>query len=213
LVAADRSGQLEKEAAATKARQACAYFERAEALMAPAKVRLIAIAGLSGSGKSTVAARLAPALARPAGGLHLRSDIERKTLAGVDEAERLEESHYTLQANAAVYQRLCQRAGATLTGGFPVIVDAVFARPEERHAIEQAAHDAGVAFHGLWLEAPAEVLQQRVGARHGDASDADRRVVEMQLRYETGDITWTRLDASGSVDQVAQAARVALGER
>ena len=212
LVAADRSAQLEGEKAVAKAAQARAYFDRAEALMAPVRVRLIVIGGLSGSGKSTIAARLAPEFARPAGALHLRSDIERKTLAGVDEADRLDQNHYTPQANAAVYHRLCRRAGTALAGSFPVIVDAVFAKPEERHAIERAAHEAGVAFHGLWLDAPVEVLEQRVGARHGDASDADRRVVEMQLGYDTGDITWARLDASGCVHQVASAARAALGE-
>ncbi len=212
LVAADRSAQLEGAAAASKAGQACIYFDRAEALMAPVRARLIVIAGLSGSGKSTIAARLAPGLARPAGALHLRSDVERKTLAGVDEAERLDQSHYTPQANAAVYHRLCERARTALAGGFPVIVDAVFIKPEERYAVEQAAREAGTAFHGLWLEAPAEVLEQRVGARHGDASDADRRVVEMQLGYDTGYITWARLDASGSVDQVSEAAHAMLGK-
>ena len=210
LVAADRSAQLEGKAAAAKAGQARAYFDRAEALMAPARVRLIVIGGLSGSGKSTIATRLAPQLARPAGALHLRSDIERKTLAGVDETENLDQSHYTPQAGAAVYHRLCRRASAALAGGFPVIVDAVFARPQERHAIEQAAREAGAAFHGLWLDAPAQVLEQRVGERHGDASDADRRVVEMQLAYDTGDNSWARLDASGSIDQVSEAARAAL---
>jgi len=210
LVAADRSAQLEGDAAALKAGQSRAYFDRAEALMAPARVRLIVIGGLSGSGKSTIAARLAPDLARPAGALHLRSDIERKTLAAVDELETLDQSHYTPQANAAVYDRLCQRARTALAGGFPVIVDAVFARPEERNAIEQAAREAGVTFRGLWLDAPPAVLEQRVGERRGDASDADRRVVEMQLGYDTGDITWKRLDASGSVEQVSEAARAAL---
>jgi len=212
LVAADRSAQLEGERAMAKARQTCAFFDRAEALMAPVRVRLIAIGGLSGSGKSTIAARLAPGLARPAGGLHLRSDIERKTLAGVEETEKLDQRHYTAQAGAAVYQRLCRRAGTAVAGGFPVIVDAVFARPEERHAIEQGARQAGAAFQGLWLDAPAGVLEQRVSERLSDASDADRRVVEMQLGYDTGDITWKRLDASGPVEHLSEAARAVLGE-
>ena len=83
--------------------------------------------------------------------------------------------------------------------------------PEERAAIAEVARDAGAAFHALWLEAPRAVLEARVGNRHGDASDADKRVVEMQLAYDTGEIAWPKLDASGTPQAVIAAARKALG--
>ncbi len=211
LVAADRSAQLSGIEAKAKAGQARVAFAHACALMAQERPGLMVIGGLSGTGKSTVAAHIAPDLARPAGALHLRSDIERKTMAGLPETAKLHHSHYTPQASAAVYRRLYDRAGAALSGGFPVIVDAVFAHPEERAAIEAIAHDRGAPFHALWLEAPREVLEARVGQRRGDASDADRRVVEMQLAYDTGEIAWPRLDAVGTPQQVIAAARKALG--
>ena len=210
LVAADRSVQLGGDQGAAKAAQARAHFQRACGLMAPVPPRLVVVAGLSGTGKSTIAAALAPDLARPAGALHLRSDIERKTLAGLDETVKLHVSHYTPETSAAVYRRLYDRARTALGGGYPVIVDAVFARPAERAAIEQVARAAGVPVHALWLEAPRAVLEARVGERRGDASDADRRIVAMQLSYDTGKIAWPRLDASAPVAEVTAAARKAV---
>ena len=211
LVAADRSVQLSGHQAKAKARQARVSFAHACDLMAQGRPCLMVIGGLSGTGKSTVATDLAPDLARPAGALHLRSDIERKTMAGLPETAKLHHSHYTPQTSAAVYRRLHDRAGAALAGGFPVIVDAVFSHPEERAAIEDVARDTGTPFQALWLEAPPEVLEARVGRRRGDASDADKRVVEMQLAYDTGAIAWPRLDASGTPQAVIAAARKALG--
>jgi hypothetical protein len=210
MVAADRADQLQGETAAAKAAQARRFFALAGALMAQGPVRLIAVGGLSGTGKSTVAAALAPEEARPAGALHLRSDIERKTMAGVGESARLDSSHYTRQASARVYRRLGERARAALQGGLPVVVDAVFARPEERRAIEEVARAAGVAFRGLWLTAPRPVMEERVEARIADASDADRKVVALQEAYDTGPIAWTPIDASGPVEQVTVAAHAAL---
>jgi len=74
-----------------------------------------------------------------------------------------------------------------------VILDAVFLKPAERAAAEQAARDAGVAFEGLWLDVPAEVMKRRLAARTGDASDADGRVLEQQLTRNPGDIGWKRV--------------------
>src|SRR5262249_28803558 len=61
------------------------YFEAARGFLAPAPARLVAIGGLSGTGKTTLAALLAGAIGRPPGAVHLRSDIERKRLIGVPE--------------------------------------------------------------------------------------------------------------------------------
>ena len=74
-----------------------------------------------------------------------------------------------------------------------MVLDAVFAREDERHAAEALAAKVGVPFEGLWLDAPKEVAQARVAARQGDASDATPAVVERQYGYELGRITWKRL--------------------
>jgi predicted kinase len=61
----------------------------------------------------------------------------------------------------------------------------------------------GAAFTGLWLEAPADVLRQRVADRVGDASDATPDVVDAQLGYDLGALDFYRLDANGALDDVA----------
>ncbi|HHN73483.1 MAG TPA: aminoglycoside phosphotransferase, partial [Thermopetrobacter sp.] len=186
-----------EERAATIAR-ARAYLRTAVAAAAEPRLRLVAIGGLSGSGKTTLAAALAPLLAPGTGAVHLRSDVERKRMFGRDELERLPPSCYTPEISARVYERLARRARRVLASGWPVVVDAVYARPEEREAIARVAAEAGADFEGLWLDAPAEELLRRVDARRGDASDATPEVVRRQLRMQTGPLRWRRVDATGS---------------
>lgn len=171
------------------------FFDTAGALIETGRPELLAVGGLSGSGKSTFAARIAPATGRAPGAVVLRSDIERKRLAGIGESERLPASAYTPEASAKVYARLSALAARVLAAGHGVIVDAVHARPDERAAIEQVARAAGAPFRGVWLEAPRETLIARVGARTGDASDADADVVRQQLAYDLGAIGWERASA------------------
>ncbi|MGZ5985417.1 MAG: AAA family ATPase, partial [Caulobacteraceae bacterium] len=72
----------------------------------------------------------------------------------------------------------------------------VFLKPSEREGAEQTAKAAGVAFEGVWLDVPVEVMRQRLAARTGDASDADARVLEQQLARDPGAIDWKRTPAS-----------------
>jgi predicted kinase len=97
-----------------------------------------------------------------------------------------------------------------LTAGHSVIVDAVFARPDERRRMEAVAREAGVRFAGIWLDAPADLLKARVAARRGDASDATPAVVERQIATGVGDVDWRRIDADGSPETVLTRARQTL---
>jgi predicted kinase len=105
-----------------------------------------------------------------------------------------------------VYETLMQEASAALAAGQCVVVDAVFAREEERRAIETSAADS--PFIGLWLDAPAGALKDRVSQRMADASDATPDVVSRQLTLETGRITWHRVDSSGPPEAALAAALV-----
>ena len=178
--------------------EAGGYFRAACAYLSPCPPRLVVLGGLSGSGKTSLARELAPGLGAPPGALHLRSDVLRKTRAGLDELTRLPPGAYGPKQSRAVYRELAERTRAGLRAARSVIADAVYARPVERQAIEAVARDLGVAFTGLWLEAPEEVLSGRVTARRGDASDADAAVVRRQLGYDIGELTWQRLDAAGA---------------
>ena len=64
-----------------------------------------------------------------------------------------------------------------------------------------------VGFLGLWLEAPTDILTQRVAMRQGDASDATAAVVSAQAKQDIGRITWERFDARFPLERLKEAAR------
>ena len=66
---------------------------------------------------------------------------------------------------------------------------------------------AGVAFDGVWLDAPLGTRLQRVGGRGRDASDADQRVARLQEEMPSGDMTWPSLDVSGDFADTLSAAK------
>lgn len=191
-------------------REALDYFEAARAYLMPPPPRLVAVGGLSGTGKSTLAARIAPHVDPAPGAVHLRSDVIRKRLAGVPENQRLDESFYSPDATRAVYERMIAMARRILAAGHAVVLDAVFARADERDAVQQLAVDLRVDFQGLWLEAPLEILADRVERRTGDASDATAEIVRRQAGYELGRLDWHKVSAEGPPDIVEAAARRAL---
>jgi aminoglycoside phosphotransferase family enzyme/predicted kinase len=187
------------------------YLERALAYLDPPPARLVALGGVAGPGKSTLARQLAPELGPAPGAVVLRSDMVRKRLHGVAPGDRLPRGAYRKEASRAVYDALAGRAAVLVRAGHAAIVDAVFLDPSERAQIERVAIDAGVPFQGLWLTAPEEVLVQRLMARRGDVSDATPEVLRQQLATDPGPLTWPLLDVSGSPEAVAARARALLG--
>ena len=186
------------------------FFTLANMFLNPPPPRLVAVGGLSGTGKSTLAAALAPNIGAAPGALVVRSDVERKRLAGAGETARLGSAHYSAAATGRVYRALGAMAMAALAAGHSVILDAVFAREDQRARAQDVADKVNVPFTGLWLEAPDRQLIERVQARRGDASDADAGVVRQQLGYETGRISWVRVNAGGDPDMVRKRAAAAL---
>ena len=186
-------------------------FGEALAYLSPRPPRLVAVGGYSGTGKSTLAATLAPAIGNAPGALHLRSDLERKALFGVAETARLSPEGYTREATEKTYAALYAKAQFALAAGHSVIVDAVFLHPGERHAIEAVARDASATFTGLWLTAAEATLKSRVDARTGDASDATAAIVTQQLGRESGPIAWTVIEAGGTAADTAARAQAIVG--
>jgi aminoglycoside phosphotransferase family enzyme/predicted kinase len=207
-VTAARRGQGKDAVAAQSARD---YFALAAKLIAPPQPRLIAIGGLSGTGKSMLARMLAPTVAPAPGAVWLRSDVARKALFGVAETERLPQSAYAPEVTARVYAALAEKARRVVAAGHSAIVDAVFAQEAERTAIAQAA--AGKPFHGLFLSAGLDTRLARVGARKGDASDADAAVAQAQDRYDLGAMDWAVVDASATPADTLQRSKAALDLR
>ena len=204
--------KVQKDPAEQKAaaEQAQAYLDLAARLLEPSKQRLIAIGGLSGSGKSTVAAGLAGDFAPAPGARHLRSDVLRKVMMKVTPETKLPASAYTDDVSAEVYRAMREQAGAAMAAGYSVIVDATFIDAGERSAIVDVAARAGVPFTGLWLMAPDTVLLDRVAKRRGDSSDADRAVLEQQLKADLSAMNWRKVDVSGDAAAALAAARAAM---
>lgn len=173
-----------------------AYLALACRLVAPPRPLLVAVGGLPGTGKTTVARAAAADIGGVVGAIHWRSDVIRKQLAGVSETTRLPSDSYTKEASDRVYGEMLRRAGETLAAGHPVILDATFTTEGERQAVEELARDRGVPFFGYWLEAPEGELRRRLAVRVGDASDATPAVLDLMRAYKTGAIHWHRLDAA-----------------
>ena len=193
--------------------EARSYLALALRCLAPKAARLVAVGGLSGAGKSTVAAAVAPGIGPVPGARILASDRLRKRRHGVEPQMRLPPEAYRPAVAEAVFAEQAQRAGAILRLGHGVVADAVFDRPPDRERIARAAHEAGVAFQGLWLEAPAPTLIARVEARRGDPSDATGDIVRQQLGRATPVEDWRRLSTEAGPEAVCREARAMVEGR
>jgi len=197
-----------------KHRDPAPYIAAAQgAIEARPAPQLCAVGGLSGTGKTTVARLVAARM----GAVVIRSDSVRKHLAGRRPEEPLPAAAYTQDASAAVYRRMLVDARRALRAGSPVILDATFLEEHARRAAGAVAQTLGVPFTGAFLHAPLETLLDRVGARHGDASDADAAVVRSQASRDPGALDWQSVDAAGTpedaADVIAGAARAAIRAR
>ena len=210
VVAVDRGRAGPHEKAAQSTAEARDYLALAIELATPPPPRLIAIGGLSGTGKSTLAAALAPGLGAAPGAIHLRSDLERKALFGVEPTARLGADGYTPEATSRAYAMVMRKTEAALAAGHSVVADAVFSRDDERASLASLAGKLGIPFTGLWLTAPEAILTARVSTRRNDASDATPDVVARQLRRGAGIIEWGAVDAGGGPTETLARARAIL---
>ncbi len=177
------------------------YFRLACKAIAPPPPLIVAVGGLSGTGKSILARMLAPHIGPLPGAVVLRSDTKRKAIFGVAETATLSIHAYTTEVTDYIYATLVEEVRRPAKAGHSAIVDAVFARPEQRWAIADAARASGVRFIGLFLTAGLEARVERVKVRMHDASDADETIARRQENYELGVMEWTTIDATGAPEQ------------
>lgn len=187
------------------------HFALAVRFTNPGEARLVAIGGLSGTGKSYLARRLAPFLSPLPGAVIIRSDVKRKILCGVSPKTKLPPAAYTKEFSKKVYEAILSDASAALAAGHSVILDAVFAMEEEREAAEAVAKRFRKAFRGLYLEADLATRIDRIEKRTGDASDADRVVAIKQEAYVSSGPAWISVDSSSDADTTLKTAREAVG--
>jgi hypothetical protein len=132
---------------------------------------------------------------------------------GVPFETKLPPSAYALEVTNLVYAACRKRAALALEGRQTVIVDAVHAKAEEREALAALAAKMGVAFTGIWLEAPRATLRQRVSVRKNDVSDATPEIVDRQLAYNLGKQDFAVIDAGKPLEQVIRSCLVIIGEQ
>lgn len=177
---AQESGEEEK---AKTLAEHHSYIQLALGYTRPRKPMLLITHGLSGSGKSVISAQLADA----GGFIHIRSDVERKRLFGIDSLDRSAGKGldiYTAETTRKTYAAMLDATSTALSAGFPVIVDATFPDAHKRAPFLRLARTLEYPCHILCFHAPREVLRERVRARHeaaSDASEADLNVLEAQL--------------------------------
>jgi aminoglycoside phosphotransferase family enzyme/predicted kinase len=191
--------------------QAARYRDLGLDILQPRLPRLLAIGGLSGTGKSTLARALAPELSGPCGGRLLRTDAIRNALAGVRPTARLRDDAYEPAARAAIYRALAQQACDALVAGSSVIADATFRQEQARTDIERTA--GARAFLGLWLKASATVRVGRVATRQGDISDATPAIALTQVEPDKFGNAWRVLNADRTITELADDVRRLLGQQ
>lgn len=175
--------------------------------------RLIAIGGLSGTGKTTLARRLALEAPGPTGAVILSTDEVRKRLLGLPPEQPAPPEAYRPEVSDAVYRRQRIDAARALDAGASVILDGVYGRADGRAAAHALAAARGIRFDGLWLHLPKDQRLRRVGARQadrrsgretGDSSDADLSVASAQKSPSRAAVEasagWTWVGADKALD-------------
>ena len=178
---------------------------------------LVAVAGLPGAGKSTLARYLGEAL----GFEVLASDRVRKELAGLDPETPAPAPYgrgiYAPEWTERTYRELFRRAGEVLFRGGRVLLDATFREERWRRAFLQAARGWGVRSLILVCQAPEPVVRRRLAWPRQGPSDAGWEVYqEAARRWEPASpetSPWCRaVHTGGSPDQALAAARRHLEE-
>lgn len=120
---------------------------------------LIIVCGLQGTGKSTVAQKVA----QKTGAALLRTDVIRKELFPTPK--------YSAEEMEKVYEEMFQRAKNMLTNN-PVILDATFKTKKLREQARQLAMRSKVPHHLVHVTCDESVVKDRITKRENDASDA-----------------------------------------
>ena len=163
------------------------YLGLAESYTEPARPALLITHGLSGSGKSTACRPIPEWL--PA--LRVRSDVERKRLAGLESGARsgsgIQSGIYRPELTAETYGRLLELAGTLVAAGYTAVVDATFLKQAQRSPFRALAAARSVPFLILDFDTPLPVLRERVARREREGRDPSEAGIEVLELQVTGD--------------------------
>lgn len=160
------------------------HLRLAQSHLEPRPPAIVITHGLSGCGKTTLSQGMLEAI----GAVRIRSDVERKRLAGMPVHSRSDSAIagglYREDMNERTYLHLRAGAEAIIGAGAIAVVDATFLKRWQRQMFREHARQRGVPFAIVTFWAQESELRARIAHRHGkgtDASDADLAVLEYQL--------------------------------
>ncbi len=201
--------EAEHEADISRARN---YFDLARRYAAPlTKPTVIAVAGLSGTGKTAVARAIAEEL-----GLRVvSSDAVRKSPFGKETgASGYGEGMYSAEASRRTYQVLLKQGLAFLQQDQGVILDATFQRAKDRGPVRELAATNGANYRLIECQSPPELIHDRLDWRESlkdGLSDATwetylRQRWELEPAHHSSEATHLVLDTRNSQWQNSHAA-------
>jgi hypothetical protein len=147
---------------------------------------LVCIGGMVGSGKTTVADRLA----METGAVVISSDRTRKFLAGIQPLERARPEHYSHEFSQKTRAEMLARARDVLASRRPVVLDGTFRTRRGRADARDLSRDLGARFLFVEAHCHPETARARLRQREGAASISDARedvLPRLKAEYEAPD--------------------------
>lgn len=194
---------------AGSAEKAQSLLDLAHRHLEAARIRLVLVGGLPGTGKSTLAAGVGETL----GGVVFRSDEIRKELAGLPTdgpaAAAFGEGIYAPASTAASYDELLHRAELALGFGETVVLDASWTDEAQRVEARRIANKTHSDLVELRCVVPRDVAAARMherATRGGDPSDANAAIASTMAAVDDPWPTATVLDSTLSPSGVLSAA-------
>lgn len=173
------------------------------------QVRAVAVGGLPGTGKSTIASRLAPLLRATL----LRTDEVRRELRGRPDDPGVT---YGERAVAAVYEEVLRRTRVSLTRGTNVVIDATWSNAANREVLRRLADETSSELTELVCRCPAELADSRLRQRRLSGPVDSDATSEVRASMERRFAPWpeaTGIDTAAPLAHSLSAARRALDGR
>lgn len=174
-----------------------------------AQCRLVLVGGIPGSGKSTVARRLADVC----GLALLRSDVVRKQLHGISRTQWRPEAYarglYASEHTEATYAELLRQARLILGHGDSVVIDASWLDPAQRSRAAALVAEMGAELVQLRCVTPVDVAERRVIGRSLLGSDPSDATPEVTRRMAADAAPWPEAQSLMTTEPVEQVLTVA----
>lgn len=169
-----------------------------------ARLRMVLVGGLPGTGKSTVSRPLAERL----GGHRVSSDEVRDEL--FPRSDDRTTGRYDPVAIDAVYAELLRRATTHLGMGEHVVLDASWLHERHRSAAREVAERTGAVLVELCCSCPTEVAEDRIERRALTGADASEATVEVARSLATSADPWPQASTIDTVVPVVDTVSAAL---